>query len=169
VQVDAVLHRDAQLLERPGQIVLPGLGADDHDHLGVGAGTERGERRREIFVGRQGLRRSGAFLTSEGHELPAEDDDARSLPLGQLLGDVAAGGQRAGRGGGGKEEIAQHHDPAPEGDLHVAHRVRSDGEAVVERLIEVGTHAASMVSPKAALGPPSWVGSGFERGADPAR
>ena len=65
----------------------------------------------------QGLGRAGRPRAAADDQLAADDDDARPLPFGQLLGDVPAGGQGAGGGSRGKQEVAQHHDPATEGDV----------------------------------------------------
>ena len=96
-----------------------------HDDLGVGTGGEGGEGGGELRVGAEGFGRAGLPGAAADDQLAADDDDARPLPFGQLLGDVAAGGQRAGGGGRGQEEVAEHHDPAAEGDVDPPHPGRA--------------------------------------------
>ena len=156
VQVRTGGERDAEPLQRMGEVVGLPCRVDDHHHLGVGAGGEGGEGGREVLVRAQGLGRAGLPRAAADNQLAAEHHDARPLPVGQLLGDVAARGQGAGGGGMGEEEVAQHHDPAAEGHVDPPHLARARGpRPVLPQLLRFGGHAAPMVSPKKGRAPPS--------------
>ena len=146
VQVDGSFERDAQSTQEDGQVVREARRPDDHDHPRVGAGGEGGERCGETDVRLQRRsRRARGPANSGRHQLTADDDDARPLPLVQLLRDVAAGGQRAGRGFGWEEEVAENHGPAAQRDVD-------------PHLVDVRWHAWSIVSPSEGHRRPSWGG-----------
>ena len=169
MQVGARGERDAEPLQFPGEVIGLLGRVDDHDHLGVGAGREGGEGGRQVLVRPQGLRCAGRPWAAAADQLAAEDDDARPLPFGQLLGDVPAGGEGAGGGSRGQQEVTQHHHPATEGDVEPPHRVGPGGPAVFRQLIGVGGHAAPIVSPIKGRTRPSRGGFGSGGQRSPAR
>ena len=158
-----------------GAELLDPLGGDGGDGLGVGVvaglvgpgladdpplleGEEPGQRPRQLGVGvhRPPALRERRAGGGQVEQVAGDDEDARTVPGVEGPGELPRGRRRRGRGLGGQEEVAHHHDPAAEGHLDPGgSRLRREGhragrwgrcvELVPDERVGGRSHGPSMV------------------------
>ena len=108
--------------------------------------------------------------TARRDQAPADDHDARTLPLLEPAGDVAARGPRAVGGLRGQQEIADHLHPAAERHGEGAVGPGCSGRGSHHPRVVVGSHSSSIVSPSGPPAPPQFGGIALPEGReDPVR
>ena len=143
----------AAALQVPHQLGIPLGGGHDDDDLRVGPCREGAQRVDQVRVGAQHVGGPDPARAARRHQTPAEDDDARPLPLLEPAADVTAGGARAVGGLRGEQEVADHLDPPAQGDRDGAVGP-GRGFGGPGHRVDRATHAGTIVSPPERPAPP---------------
>ena len=86
------MHLKPAAFEVSHQLRIAFGGRHDDDDLGVGPRRERAQRVHQLRVHTEHGGGTDSALAARRHQAPAEDHDARPLPILEPAADVAAGG-----------------------------------------------------------------------------